>query len=119
MKRELKFKFVWKHLDALATGIYTLEEVQKGWATPPKSRVVGGRMKEWDLVSTSQYTGMKDEVGKEIYEGATVVDSDTDYEGGFSSGEVEFTDCGRWLVRNGRDYEDLCEFNPIVVGGRV
>ena len=63
---ELKFKYLWKHEGSMAIGIYTIMEISKGLAIPPRSKVKNV-IKCWELLSIDQFTGKHDSECNEIY----------------------------------------------------
>ena len=59
MKREIKFRYIIQDGDAIKKIFVTIEETEKGFGISPDIKII----------ARSQYTGIKDKNGEEIYEG--------------------------------------------------
>ncbi|AUR98879.1 YopX protein [Vibrio phage 1.256.O._10N.286.45.F8] len=64
MSREIKFKYIWKRETSIATGVYTLEDIENGNCVAPKTKRTS-----WDVIARFQWTGLKDKKCNDIFDG--------------------------------------------------
>ncbi len=89
MDREIKFSYLWQHLETgkIVNKIWTLAELETG--TQAEQCDYEWRCK-YKLLARRQYTGQVDELGKDVYE-KDIVEFDT--QDGTVRGIIEYGDC--------------------------
>lgn len=105
MSREIKFKYIWKRDTSIATGVYTLEDIENGNCVAPKTKRIS-----WDVIARLQWTGLKDKKGNDIFEGDIVHDSNFVDECNHVVDILEHS--GGWYIIDVKEgyAEELCEF---------
>lgn len=113
MSREIKFKYIWKRETSIATGVYTLEDIEDGNCVAPKTKRIS-----WDVIARFQWTGLKDKKGNDIFEGDIIHNSN--FDDGCNHVIDMFQDLGCWFmtdIKNGYA-EQLSEWldSSVVIG---
>ena len=113
MSREIKFKYIWKRETSIATGVYTLEDIEDGNCVAPKTKRIS-----WDVIAKFQWTGLKDKKGNDIFEGDIIHNSN--FDDGCNHVIDMFQDLGCWFmtdIKNGYA-EQLSEWldSSVVIG---
>lgn len=105
MSRVIKFKYIWKRETSIATGVYTLEDIENGNCVAPKTKRIS-----WDVIARLQWTGLKDKKGNDIFEGDIVHDSNFVDECNHVVDILEHS--GGWYIIDAKEgyAEELCEF---------
>lgn len=109
--REIKFQVMWiknnsDFTKSIETHHTTIDRLISGKDRFPYSDV--------DVIAKRQFTGMNDEFGVEIYEGDEV--SFVNDHDNSENGIVEFTSCGRWIVKTKESYKMLYDVCAVVIG---